>query len=255
MLADIQVRFRDALLSGDGSGIAPILVGGRAPSMRLKVHQRHYEASLTSALLDKFPATGWLVGSAFLTEVAQQFVRSHPPKAPCIAEYGESFPAFLAEYPPAEGVPYLRSFSELEWHVGHVSVAIDLPSIPIASLSATDAGAIPDVVLMLQPGVRYLETSWPVDDLLKLYLADSAPDQLVFCPADVLIEIRGARGEFRLNRLDRGAFAFRHAIATGRTVGAAAESALEASSDFDISAAFASLFAEGLVTSVIEPSA
>jgi hypothetical protein len=87
-LADIQAGIRDALVDGNGAAVAPVLVGGRRPAQRLAIHQRHYVASLTRALVERFPATVWLVGSELVTHVATLFVREHPPTRPCVAEYG-----------------------------------------------------------------------------------------------------------------------------------------------------------------------
>jgi Putative DNA-binding domain len=254
VLAELQSRFRHALVSGEHSDIAPLLVGGSAVEKRLRIHQRHYEASLVSALLGKFPATQWLVGSVLVREAARQFIRRHPPRVPCIAEYGSDFPSFLAECAIADRLPYLRSFGELEWYVGHVSTAIELPPVKIASLSVGEIDSILAAGLTIQPGVRYLESCWPVDELLTLYLSETAPDQFVLGPTDIFLEVRGARGEFRLNRLTAGDFGFRQAIGSGQSVGAAAELVLQSHSDFDIGAAFARLFTEGLVTSVTEPT-
>ena len=92
--------------------------------------------------------------------------------------------------------PYLRPFGELEWHVGHVSVAIELPPVKIALLSVGRIDSILAARLTIQPGVRYLESHWPVDELLTLYSSETAPDQLTFGPTDIFLEVRGARGEF-----------------------------------------------------------
>ena len=62
-LSDIQAGIRDALVNGDCSAVAPLLSGGSRPEQRLAIHQRHYVASLTRALVERFPATVWLVGS------------------------------------------------------------------------------------------------------------------------------------------------------------------------------------------------
>src|SRR5207248_259669 len=94
--------------------LKPLLMGGRHPEKRLSVHQRNYHTSLVEALLVKFPATAWLVGTPFLTSATRRFVVEHPPQAPCIAEYGEEFPDFLSRYPGVDGLPYLRDFAELE---------------------------------------------------------------------------------------------------------------------------------------------
>ena len=62
-LAELQQRFRNAIVTGDAGCVASLLVGGVDPRVRLAIHQRHYEASLVRAILERFPASQWLVGS------------------------------------------------------------------------------------------------------------------------------------------------------------------------------------------------
>jgi hypothetical protein len=112
-LADIQSHLRAAIVRGDTAAIAPLLVGGRDVETRLAIHRRHYETSLVTALLGKFPATVWLVGTPFVAEAARHFVRECPPHGPCIAEYGEAFPQCVSTRPTADRVPYLREFERL----------------------------------------------------------------------------------------------------------------------------------------------
>jgi len=249
-LAEVQSHFRNAVIDRDVAQIAPILVGGREPQKRLTIHQRNYATSLVDALLVKFPATGWLIGIPFLTEAAGRFVHEHPPQAPCIAEYGAAFPDFLSKQPGAERLLYLRDFAELEWCVGQVAIAVDALSISGEAFSNVAPEMVPDMQLTLQPGLRYLKASWPVDELMKLYLTETAPNQLELAPADVWIEVRGARGEFQLNRLDAGDFTFRKAASEGRSIGEAAELALDVDETFDPGQALAALLAGGFVVQV-----
>jgi putative DNA-binding protein len=177
-LADIQSAVRDALVRGDRRALAPMLSGGAHPEHRLAVHQRHYAASLTRALLDRFPATVWLVGSALVTDAATSFIREQPPSKPCIAEYGESFPQHLAAHPAATSLPYLLQFAELERHLGRLALATD------------DS-----------PNVHYLHLDWSLDELIGVYLADSAPDAFALRQEDVWLELRGLRGTLEMHRL------------------------------------------------------
>ncbi len=249
-LADIQSRLRDAVVTGQATAILPLLVGGQEAAKRLAIHRRHYETSLVTALLGKFPATAWLVGTPFLTAAARQFVREHSPSAPCIAEYGEMFPAFLVTRPRADGVPYLRSFAELEWHVGRVSIAVDRPAIRLEALAGLRGTALPDARLILQPGLRHFLAPWPVDELMTLYLNGDAPDHLSFEPAETPLEIRGARGEFAIRRLSAGDLIFRSRILEGWAIGDAAESAFEQDERFDPGRALRTLVDDELVTAV-----
>src|SRR6516164_3164096 len=247
-LAETQLRIRRAVVDGDTAGIAPLLIGGRDPGQRLAIHQRHYRSSLVAAIRTKFPATAWLLGMPFLDEAAKQFVRQQPPAAPCIAEYGEEFPRFLSTYLGGARVPFLCSFEELEWHLGQVAIAVDRPALD--AFSALEINTLMDASLMLQAGFRYLHASWPVDDLMKLYLTDTAHSEYRLAPTDVWLEVRGSRGEFHINRLNAAEFVFRKAVLDRQSIGNAAQRALDTNAEFDAGQAFTTLVNGGYVIAI-----
>jgi Putative DNA-binding domain len=218
----------------------------------LAIHQRHYQASLTAAIREKLPATAWLLGQATFDDVARRYVCAHPPQRPCIAEYGEDFPAFLARHVGRSDLPYLESFAELEWHIGQVSIAIDRPPLSWSDIVEVGSDALVDARIALQPGVRLLHASWAIDHLITTYLTDSAPNTFVMATEDAFIEIRGARGAFHLQRLGPAAFGFRAALLTRCTLAQAAEAALERDPDFDAGQALAALVAAELVTDIAQ---
>jgi hypothetical protein len=252
-LIEIQRRLRDAVVDNDATALLPLLTGARDPQARLAIHRHHYQASLTRALLEKFPAVTWLAGERFATAAAQAFAHENPPAAPCIAEYGADYPTFLASRAGAESLPYLRPFAKLEWHLGQVSIATDRPPLTIESLAAVDAGELPNHRLVVQAGLRYCAAAWPVDDLIKQYLSDVAPERFAFEPAQVHLEISGARGEFRIERHAEDEFVFRSAIAGGATIGAAAERALDLDATFDPGQGLLRLVSAGLVVAIERP--
>ena len=137
-LADLQRQMRDAVVSGDSAAIGPLLVGGQNASKRLAIHLHHYEASLTAAVVGRFPATGWLVGSHRLEGAARQFVHDHPPTAPCITEYGSKFPGFLATWPETTHLTYVPAFADLDWHLGRLAASVDLSAVGRDRLAAID---------------------------------------------------------------------------------------------------------------------
>jgi hypothetical protein len=250
-LADLQRRIRDVVVDGSDALADIVLTAGRGDARRrLANHHRHYESSLVTGLLRRFPATGWLLGSAALIDAAQGFARRHPPTAPCMAEYGETFSDWLASGPAAARVPYLREFAELDWHLGRVSVEVDAPPISFDVLAPLSGDAVADSVLHLQGGVHLLHSAWPIDELMTLYVTDSAPDRLSLSPAEVWLEVRGARGQFTFARLTEADFLFRRSVKDGRPLGNAAERAMERDPSFDPGRALAALFAAGLVTAL-----
>jgi hypothetical protein len=170
-----------------------------------------------------------------------------PPKAPCIAEYGEGFPAYIATLPIGTRAPYLASVAEADWHLGQVSIAIAGTPLPIVGLASIPEDRLPDIQLTLQPGLRFLASEWAVDSLLALHLGGNPPEQFVLERERVWLQIRGARGRFGIERLGPGAFSFRRTVAEGGSLGSAVERALAEQGDFDPGNALASLFAFGLV--------
>jgi hypothetical protein len=252
-LLEVQAGVRRAVVSGDPAGVPPMLVGGRDAQRRLAVHSRHYHASLTQVVVDRFPATVWLVGPQLVTDAARAFVVARPPARPCLAEYGADFPAFLSDRPGATALPYLRDFSEIEWRVGAVAVEIDRMAATMELFAGMASDTVADACLSVQPGVRYIATSWNVDELMTLYLTESEPDRFVVIPGDIRIEVRGARGDVRMSRLSRGDFAFRAALAEASPLGDAAERALAADEAFDPGQALVSAMTDGLITGVLSP--
>lgn len=252
-LAELQQRFRDALVTGDAEHVAQALVGGADPRARLAIHQRHYEASLVRVLLERFPATQWLVGSEPVIDAAREFVRLQPPAAPCIAEYGEAFCAHLAASPIGDRVPYLRAFAECDWHLGRVAVSVDRPTAgaePGAAFSGIPAEAVANTRVVLQEGTHYLQSAWAIDTLVALFVGERAADHVVIEPGDVCLEIRGSRGAFWLTRLEGADFAFRQGLHAGLTLAEADERGWAISESFDPGRAIAAIWSAGLVTAV-----
>ncbi len=252
-LAEVQRRIRDAVVKGDPAPAASLVVGGTDPAQRLAIHLRHYRSSLTTAVMGRFPATGWLVGTPLLEEAARHFVRECPPSAPCIGEYGHRFPTFLATWPGAARVPYVRAFADLDWHLGRLALAIDLPELTRDNLAAVRADELADAVLTIQPGTHYAHAEWPIDELMMLYLSDAAPAQFALADTEVWIEVRGARGSLRFSRLTAAEFSFRVAIAEGVPLGDAAQRAWATDSTFDPGLGLAAIVDGGLATSIGQP--
>ncbi|MDO8794677.1 MAG: DNA-binding domain-containing protein [Vicinamibacterales bacterium] len=251
MLADLQRRFRGAVVTGDGRALLPHLTGpdGSRPVSRLGIYLRHYSASLVEAVMNRFPATGWLIGSTPVHEAAQAFVRRHPPQAPCIAEYGQAFPAFLEDAVPNSGLP-LAAFAELDWQLGRLAAGVPLPAQSGAELLEAAGSDLPTRGLVLQPATHYLHAPAPIDTLMGLYLSEDAPARWALTDEPVWLHMRGNRGDVRFERLAAGDFTFRRGLARGLSLEAAADAALSLDSSFQPGPALAALLSAGLVVGV-----
>jgi hypothetical protein len=246
-LADLQSDVATAVIEGTAPASSSLFTGGDNPTRRFAIHSRHYATSLVRSLVERFAATMWLAGSEFVTEAARGFVREHPPVRPCMAEYGEGFPAYLASYAGTR-LPYLGQFATVDWHLGRLAIAVD--AAPRPALADCDPVRLADACLTLQPGTAYVALDWSLDELIRFYLAGDAPNQYELRHEPVWLELRGCRGELWLKRLLKGDYVFRQAVADGATLGNAAEFAVRADEDFEPGNGMLAMLRECLVAEV-----
>jgi hypothetical protein len=244
-LADIQSAVARAVVGGAAEAMPRGLRGGRDPTRRLAVHQRHYVASVAAALADKFPATAWLVGADGLVAAARDYARERPPRAPCIAEYGGDFPRFIAARVTA--LPCLEEFAVLESWAVRASIAVTRRPLVWPAFAAHEVETLLRSRVELQPGVRYERLRFNVDELLRVYLENLDAPRFELRAEAVALELRGARGELAFCRLGAASFAFRAALAARSSVENAAAQALEADSAFDAGAELRRMVEEKLV--------
>jgi hypothetical protein len=246
-VADVQAEIATALVEQAIPRCAGLLTGGDNPTRRFAVHSRHYAASLARSLVERFAATVWLAGSELVTEAAMGFVREHPPTRPCIAEYGDRFPDYLASYAGTR-LPYLGQFATVDWHLGRLAVAVD--AAPLHTLADCDPARLADARLTLQPGTGYVALDWSLDELIRFFLVGDAPNQYALRHEPVWLELRGCRGQLWLSRLTKGDYMFRRALVGGSTLGRAAELAIRADEGLEPGAAVLAMLHAGLVTGV-----
>lgn len=246
-LSETQAAVRAAVVESHTDAAAPLLVGGGSPLRRLAIHRRHYHASLIDTLRGRFPATAWLIGDDAIVAAASQYVIAHPPRVFCMAEFGEAFPEWLSQRDGLANLPYLKAFASLEWEVGRVSVAVTQSLLDLAWLQTQSAGALAGTGLVLQTGAAWLAADHNVDDLMRVFLSGSAPDEFTLVHAPHWIEVRGGRGDIHLRRLPAGEWHMRRALAGGASIERAAAAALDADPACDPGGALVHLIADGLV--------
>src|SRR5215475_9159085 len=105
-LPDLQQAFSVYLAGADRPDLAAEVLSDAIPAAaRLRVYRHHVMDSLGAALAATFPTVQALVGADFFRDLARAFVVHALPRQPVLAEYGADFPAFVAAYEPARGLP------------------------------------------------------------------------------------------------------------------------------------------------------
>jgi hypothetical protein len=245
-LHDLQVSF-SRFISGGSSDelIQSVLEDGLQPAARLAIYRNNVVARLTDALRETFPVICQLVDRRFFDYAAHTFIRRCLPSRACLAEYGEDFPAFLAEFPPAADLKYLPDIGRLEWSIGRVLQAAPMTSIEIGALIQNHSN--PALIgLQLSPVVRFLASDFAIDQIWRAHQRSGDFTTLLLDSAGVHLQIAAMNG-LHLTHLPASTWRFRSALCAGSTLGMAVSAALSSSPDFDVSGEVASLFEGELV--------
>lgn len=184
-LPELQRALIQSLTAAPSAALtAAVLPDGLAPAERLEIYANHFRLSLIEALATTFPVVRTLLGEACFASCAGQFARRHPPRSPCLFEYGARLPAFLAAQPQLGGLPWLADVARLEWALNEAHHAPDLPS-PRNGLARLAGVAVDRVVVTLAPSVRCVASRWPIDQIWRAH-EDGEP------AGPVALEDRGA---------------------------------------------------------------
>lgn len=256
-LPELQAGMRLAVLGHDRSEIVAAILGdGLDPTQRLAIHRNNVRITLTEALKATFATVCRLVDERFLAYAAAEFIKDHPPQAPCLFEYGAEFPAFLDGFEPCRGVPYIGDVARLEWAINEALHAVDLPPLPAEAFSEIPVASYPDLVLGLDPSLRLVRSDWPVGAIWLAHQGEGEPKPVALDAGGATLLIRRRGDRIDLEELGEGAFAFIAALLWGRRLSVAAEAGLAADPFFDLAITLRRLIGEGAIvrTAVLPPN-
>ncbi|MBM1219618.1 putative DNA-binding domain-containing protein [Ponticoccus sp. SC2-23] len=164
-----QTEFTAALMDASRPAPQGLRDGrGRQAGKRFDVYRNNVAVSLTEALEAGFPVIRKLVGDEFFRAMAGVFLRAHPPASPLMMHYGAEMPAFLEDFGPAGGLPYLPDVARLELALRRSYHAADAAPIDPASLAAVPPVAMAGLRLHFAPAVILVTSSFPILDIWRV---------------------------------------------------------------------------------------
>ncbi len=222
----------------------PVPVGlvsprGTADTKRFAVYRNNVHVSLVGAIAARFPVTRQLVGEEFFTGMARLYVGQNKPSGPVLLHYGDSFPDFIGQFPPAAGLPYLPDLARLEAAWTDTYNAADADVLTAADLARIPGEALTVLELTLAPSTRTVRSSFPVGSLWSAH--QTTPFTIPALSGSECVLLRRPQAEVRLTIIPPAAFTFLKAIKQGRNLGLAAEAVLADFPDFDPGAALVGL--------------
>lgn len=246
-LSTFQRVFSHALLTEESHDASPL--GYLLAQPGFAVYRNTVVKGCIDALEANYPVVTRLVGQEWFRAAAALYVAESPPGDSRLLVYGEDFPGFLAQFPPASALPYLPHTARLDrfWTESHV--ACDAPTAAGADISALASDALAACVLRPHPAARW---AWfadqPIFSIWQNNRATAGPDHddlvwqgegaLLTRPNDAVVWCGVGVADC----------AFLDACAQGKPLAAAAEAALQAQPDVDLTHLFNRLLQAGALT-------
>jgi hypothetical protein len=240
------------------SGFVNFIVGDRAddlvsliepgaidPVSLLSIYRNNALITLTETLAAVYPVVRRLVDQRFFDYAASTYISSNLPSRPCLAEYGAEFPAFLALFPPAAGLPYLEDVASLEWAISRVMHSRAEAAIGLAAIMGFREDPA-EIRLRLGEGIQYLSSKYPIREIWLANKSDTYPGEMRPPHEPAHLQVRLVDG-LEIKPLEAASWLFRARIADGASLGAATEAAFELNAGFDLSNELARMFGAGII--------
>lgn len=211
---------------------------------RFDVYRNNVAVSLTQAMHIAFPVITKLLGDENMDGLAGIFLRAHPPSSPLMMHYGQAFPAFLANMDQLAHLGYLADIARLELAIRRAYHAGDAAPLDPDLLASADPDALMRAKVSFAPAVQIIRSDWPIFDIWRFNTENDAAKPTPGAQ-DVLI----TRPEFDPipQLLPPGGAVWIKALEAGQNIGAAHDTALADTANFDLAATLALLLQGGAI--------
>lgn len=250
-LDELQSRMRDVVLGASADTLNGIVADDRLGHVRrVNVYRNNTTLLLRDALATHFPVTAQLVGDDFFANLANAFVRTHPPQSPCLFEYGDAFAGFIETFPAARSLPYLADVARLEWarvSAVHVGDALALNPASLSGIAATDYGRL---VFTLHPAARVVSSPYPIHAIWAMHQDGASPQTRVNLDTGFEAALITRPGfDVQVIRLAAGEDVFIQALMSGANLQTAFAAAQAHDEGFEAARALSTILTSGVFTS------
>lgn len=237
-LRELQRAFAAGVFNDALDVLAHIRDGAFPAARHLQVYRHNTFANLTDALVADYPVVHRLVGEGFFAYAADSYIRRHPPRSGNLHDFGGDFAGFLAAFPAAQSLAYLPDVARLEWAWQEAYHAADAAPLSPDALAAVAPAHYGSLVFRLHPSARLLASDYPVLRIWQVNQPEFEGDQGVdLAEGAVRLLVARRRLDVEIGPLTAGEYVWLTALAAGRPLAAATETALTAATNFDVAAA------------------
>lgn len=156
--------------TGSETGALELFVGGtQRVRQGFGIYRGNTRANTAKALGAAHPVIEKIVGGEFFSGLASAYQSRFPSVYGDLNEYGESFAAFLADFPPAKEIPYLVDVARLEWRVHRAHYAADPGPFDPARLASVPPEHQLQLRPRLHPACHVLQSAYPIARIWEVH--------------------------------------------------------------------------------------
>lgn len=225
----------------------PLAVKGDTPR-RYAVYRNNVTVGLVRAMEANFPAIRRLLGEAYFSGLAREFVQAYPPQSPLLFQYGEAFSNFLAQQDDLAAFPFLADVARLEQLWRQAYHAADAPLLHGAAFQGLNGDETMALQFLLHPAAALLRSTYAVH---RIFISNrDKGDATVADPASAeWVMVTRPFYDVQVHTITSSQHAFFTGLMNGSTLGDAAEQGFAAADDFDLADSIRLMLEAGLFQS------
>lgn len=249
---DLQ-EFADAIVHGrEMSPNAWRVCAHYSAATAMAVYRNNYCGNLQDALAGAYPIVEQIVGKNFFRMMTRHYVGQHPSRSGDLHRYGAEMAAFIARFPPAQGLPYLHDMAALEWACHCAYFAPDIAALDIIRLSQVPDERYPDLTLLVHPACRVVRSQYPIATIWHAHQPGAPSEFHVDLASGPCIALVGRKaGMVQVSELSEAELAWLDSLREGVPLGLATDTTLEQFPEFELQAALVNLVSRNVLTDFV----
>lgn len=234
-------RFTEGLLDPELPVPAEIKGGSLR---RYGVYRNNVTVGLVRAMEANFPVVRRLLGEEYFAGFARMFVQNHPPRSPLMFEYGAEFSAFLDAEHDLRDYPYLGDIARLEQQVRISYHEKDAACLAAGELTQISEDDLMQTVFSPHPAMAIVTSDFGIHSIYRANRTAGAGHVDRVLESQAVLVTRPAL-DVELNSCTPPQLEFFRTLASGQSLGEAANAAFVAGEDFDLAGAIGLMLSSG----------
>jgi hypothetical protein len=217
-LAGIQLRMMQALRGPAGPQEGLFTDPDGLLGERLDIYRNNARSNFVESLKASFPVLTQLVGDAYFSQLARQYLEVSPSRSGDILAIGERFGEHIARIHTADEYAYLADVARFEWLVQESRLAPEPDTADLIHLTGVPAQAYGTLRFALLPSLRLFHSAFPILDIWQAHVGAGDLAFIDLKAGEIHLAIYTLRFETRFLCLSAAEYCFVAALGKGVTL-------------------------------------